>query len=88
MFNYALINGLGYCIGLSVLVGEVNQSDMVLLDSYDTSYLNRKYDINKKEWLNEYYTPELIKSQSTEDEQLTTINQKLNKIIEHLGIQA
>ena len=54
MFNYALINELDFCIGVSSLNGEVLQDDMILLEQYDVSYIGRKYDRQNKKWTNEY----------------------------------
>lgn len=68
MFNYALINELDFCIGVSSLNGEVLQDDMILLEQYDASYIGRKYDRQNKKWTNEYLPkPEPHKQVTLED---------------------
>lgn len=54
MFNYAILNEQDYCIGVSELNGEVNQNNMILIEQYDSSYINRKYDRHNKKWTDEY----------------------------------
>ncbi|MDY3369308.1 hypothetical protein [Zhenhengia yiwuensis] len=54
MFNYAQINEQGYCVGIASLSGEVLQDDMIPIESYDLSYINRKYDRHNKKWTDEY----------------------------------
>ncbi|MGL5676852.1 MAG: hypothetical protein ACRDDX_10595 [Cellulosilyticaceae bacterium] len=57
IFKYAQINELGYCIGISILSGGVTSDDMIRLDENSDEYLyiNRKYDIEKSQWTDEYY---------------------------------
>ena len=107
MFNYAQINDLGYCIGISCLSGEVIKDDLILIDDFDNSYINRKYDIENQQWTDEYYIPEEIEiineheeitkevyqttSLSADDnlinmDLLVAIDDKLNLIMEHLGV--
>lgn len=110
MFNYAQINEQGYCVGIASLSGEVLQDDMIPIESYDLSYINRKYDRHNKKWTDEYLpipepqmpvTLEDIKGDTapiketttlTADDALTimeyqtVLDEKLNKIITHLGL--
>ena len=107
MFNYAQINELGYCIGISCLSGEVIKDDLILIDDFDNSYINRKYDIENQQWTDEYYIAEQIKvvneheeitkevyqttSLSVDDnlinmDLLISIDDKLNLIMDHLGL--
>lgn len=109
-FIYAQINEQGYCIAISSLSGEVINDNLILLEEYDESYLNRKYDTETKEWTDEYYVYEPLEvtlsehelitketyettSLSAEDnllnmDLLTTIDDKLNLIMAHLGLNA
>lgn len=54
MVDYAQINEQGYCIGIASLSSEVLQDDMIPIESYDLSYINRKYDRHNKKWTDEY----------------------------------
>lgn len=54
MYIYAQIDTDGYCIAISQLSGEVNQENLIRLNSFDTSYMKRKYDIVTGQWTNEY----------------------------------
>ena len=110
MVDYAQINEQGYCIGIASLSSEVLQDDMIPIESYDLSYINRKYDRHNKKWTDEYLpipepqipvTLEDIKGDTapikettmlTADyaltimEYQTILDEKLNKIIAHLGL--
>lgn len=107
-FIYAQINEQGYCIGISSLSGEVVSDNLILIDEYDISYLNKKYDMEKKEWTDEYYVDEPLEVELSEHELITketyettslsaednllnmdllvSIDNKLNLIMEHLGL--
>ena len=54
MVDYAQINEQGYCIGIASLSSEVLQDDMIPIESYDISYINRKYDRQNRKWTDEY----------------------------------
>lgn len=54
MIVYAQIDEQDYCIGVSELSGEVDSEDMIQINSYDSSYLSRKYDRKNKVWTDEY----------------------------------
>lgn len=54
MYIYAQLDTDGYCIAMSQLSGEVNQSNLIRLDSFDTSYMKRKYDTVNNLWADEY----------------------------------
>ena len=54
MHIYAQIDSNGYCIAISQLSGEVAQSNLIILNDFDTSYINRKYDVNEHRWTDEY----------------------------------
>lgn len=54
MYIYAQIDSDGYCIAISQLSGKVNQSNLIRLNSFDTSFMKRKYDIITNQWTNEY----------------------------------
>lgn len=49
MFIYAQLNEENICIGISQLSGEMNASNMVLLEEYDASIVGKKYEYGK--WL-------------------------------------
>lgn len=107
-FAYAQIDERGYCIAISSLSGEVVKDNLISLEEYDTSYLSRKYDTEKKEWADEYCVDEPIEVVESEHEKitretyettstsaadnllsmdlLTGIDDKLNLIMEHLGL--
>ena len=107
-FAYAQIDTNGYCIGISSLIEEVENTNLIKLDEFDTSYLNRKYDSKAKEWTDEYYVDEPIVIEPTEHELITketheattlsvednllnmdlitALDDKLNLIMEHLGL--
>lgn len=53
-FIYAQLDNENYCTGISQLSGEVIKENLIKIDSYDESYINRKYDVAKKKWLDEY----------------------------------
>ena len=110
MFNYAQINELGHCIGISTVSNEVISNNMILIPEYDDAYIFRIYNIQKKEWTNEYLPPKEVQPQLTlEDikndtapiketitltaddaltimEYQTVLDEKLSKIITHLGL--
>ena len=107
MFNYAQLNNEHFCIGVSSVYAEITNDNMILIDTYDTSFLNRKYDYQKKVWTDDYYIQKPIIIESEHEVLTKTINnnleltsfdnllnmdilisldEKLNKIIEHLGI--
>ena len=44
MFIYAQLNEENICIGISQLSGEMNVSNMVLLEEYDASIAGKKYE--------------------------------------------
>lgn len=52
---YAQLNENNICIGVSQLSGEVNQPDMVPIDSINTDYIWRKYE--NGQWSAEKYEP-------------------------------
>lgn len=54
MYIYAQLDLDGYCIAISQLSGEVVQSNLIVLNNFDTSYINRKYDVNEHQWTDEY----------------------------------
>lgn len=54
MYIYAQLDTEGYCIAISQLSGEVNQSNLIKLNSFDTSYMKRKYDSATGQWTDEY----------------------------------
>lgn len=56
MYIYAQLDTDGYCIAISQLSGEVNQSNLIELNSFDTSYMKRKYDISTAQWTDDYMT--------------------------------
>lgn len=43
-YYYAQLDETGICVGLSDLSGEVTADNMILLGSYDTSVLGKKYE--------------------------------------------
>lgn len=51
---YAQLDTDGYCIAISQLSGEINQPNLVKLNSFDTSYMKRKYDTVAAQWTDEY----------------------------------
>ena len=55
MFNYAQLNKDDYCIGIASLNSEILLSDMILIESYDPSYIGRRFDRVKRVWSNDYY---------------------------------
>lgn len=54
MYIYAQLDTEGYCIAISQLSGEVNQSNLIQIDNFDTSYMKRKYDSVTGQWTDEY----------------------------------
>lgn len=82
MVDYAQINEQGYCIGIASLSSEVLQDDMIQIENYDISYINRKYDRQNKKWTDEYLpipephipiTLEDIKSDTAPIKETTTL---------------
>lgn len=60
-YIYAQLDKSGFCTGISVLSGEVVSDDLIRLESCDTLFLSRKYDLENKAWTDEYlkaYEPE------------------------------
>lgn len=57
MYIYAQIDSEGYCIAISQLSGEINQPNLIKLNSFDTSFMKRKYDISTAKWT-DVYMPE------------------------------
>ena len=53
-FIYAQLDNENYCCGISQLSGEVIQDNMIRINDYDLSYLDRKYDIVNQKWTDEY----------------------------------
>ena len=54
MFNYAQLNGEGFCVGISQLVDKIEKENMILLDENSDEFLGRKYDLKNNCWTNEY----------------------------------
>lgn len=77
MFIYAQISDQGYCIGVSELSGEVQQEDMIPLDSFDTLYISRKYDTKNKIWTDEYLENEDV---TTEPDKVEILGQQLSDL--------
>ena len=110
MVIYALLNSENYCTGMSELTDRVENEYMIEVEAWTDSYLYRKYDKDKSEWIDEYmsipYVPqevtlESIKSDTAPIKETTTLtaddaltimeyqtilDEKLNKIIAHLGL--
>lgn len=81
-FIYARLNNKFYCVGISQLSGEVIQDNMVRIEEYDLSYLNRKYDIISQKWTDEYKTYEKSAIEpSTEPTQLDIIQANTDYIV-------
>lgn len=60
MYIYAQLDTDGYCIAISQLSGEVVQPNLVKLNSFDASYIKRKYNTETEQWTDEYMPePEL-----------------------------
>ncbi|MEG0578937.1 MAG: hypothetical protein RR490_03370 [Niameybacter sp.] len=86
-FIYAQLDNEGFCIGVSSLSGEVIEDNLISILEFDISYINRKYDYNTKQWLDEYreqVEQDIIKTSS--DTRVEELEDKLNKIMKHLGI--
>lgn len=77
MFAYAQITEQGYCCGVSELSGEVQQEDMIPLDSFDTSYIGRKYDTKNKVWTDEYLQNEDV---TKEPDKVEMLGQQLSDL--------
>ncbi|AUS95048.1 hypothetical protein CDQ84_12180 [Clostridium thermosuccinogenes] len=58
MFYYAQLNENNICVGVSMLSGEVNASNMVQISDYSEDYIYRKYDAEAQTWGTEKYEPE------------------------------
>lgn len=43
-YYYAQLDETGLCVGLSGLSGEITADNMILLESYDTTILGKKYE--------------------------------------------
>lgn len=54
MYIYAQLDTEGYCIAISQLSGEVNQPNLIKLNSFNMTYMERKYDIITNQWTDEY----------------------------------
>ena len=65
---YAQINEQGYCIGISQLLEAVDQQDVIPLDTYDLSYMGRKYDNG---WTEEYFVPPIAELPEPDPSALT-----------------
>lgn len=60
MYIYAQLDTDGYCIAISQLSGEVVQPNLVKLNSFNASYIKRKYNTETEYWTDEYMPePEL-----------------------------
>ena len=55
MKYYAQLNESDICIGVSMLKDEVNQSNMIKIDSMNEYYMWQKYE--NGEWSGEKYSP-------------------------------
>lgn len=66
MYIYAQIDSEGYCIAISQLSGEINQPNLIKLNSFDTSFMKRKYDILTAQWT-DVYMPEPEASDPVKD---------------------
>lgn len=67
---YVKIDTQGYCVGISELSGEVEHEDMILIDSFDTSLVGRKYDRENQKWTDEYISNEEPKKEPNKVEAL------------------
>lgn len=57
MYNYAQLDEQGFCVGLSSLSGKIENTNAILINEYDLSYIGRRYDRVLNEWLDEYIEP-------------------------------
>lgn len=82
MFCYAQINEEGVCEVLIESTEVIEYQLCIPIKEYDEKYLNRKYDIAQKKWIDEHVGFE-VPEQEIND---LSINEKLNNIMMHLGL--
>jgi len=76
-FIYAELNDENVCVGIKSVLGELNLPNHVLIDSYDMSYLWKKYE--NGQWSEEQFLPDAGKIELTRMEQLEKRNAELEK---------
>lgn len=54
IFIYAQLDSENYCVGISQLSGEVIQDNLIRLEEFDTSFMDRLYDTENQVWTNTY----------------------------------
>lgn len=62
---YAQINEVGICTAISMLSGEVNQENLIPIDSIDEDLLYRKFE--NGQWSSEKYIPPTTAQETLED---------------------
>lgn len=72
MFYYAQINESGICIGISSLNQEINNPEMIMIESYNVDYLWRKYE--NEQWSKEKYEP-IVEKVPTTDEKINELQE-------------
>lgn len=88
-FYYAQLDEDNVCIGISDLSGEVNQPDMIRIDSYDMSLLRKKYNFDTGEWDDVPPKPEPEPKPLSEQQQAvldTVVNTEYLVCLADLGI--
>lgn len=70
---YAQLDSTNVCIGISQLSGEVQSEDMIKIDSYDTSFLGKKYNNGLWEEVLQNI-PNSIKIEPSNSDVLQTVN--------------
>lgn len=82
MFCYAQINEEGICQVIGESTEVIEHPFCIPIEVYDDKYLNKKYDMAQKKWIDEYKElgakSHLINGLS--------IDEKLNSIMTHLGL--
>ena len=73
---YAQLNVDGFCTGISFLSGNIMSDCVVSIESYDTAFLNRKYDLTNKKWLDEYLKVEEVEKEATNSEILAKLKEQ------------
>ena len=94
MLYYAQLDDLNYCIGVSQVAGNLSNDNMIEIESYDPSLLDRKYDSVNETWLDEYrvieepnHSDELYLETAVKDLQEENAGILLDSVMKDIEIQ-
>lgn len=82
MKHYAELNSNGICVSIKTVLSELNDSNLVEIEQYDTSYMYKKYE--NGQWSVEQYIPDSNQIVLTEFEKVKERQQLMQQALDDL----